>query len=142
MLDESGRAAWVREEMDVLTNPETYITRPADAWERIRTRSTDGAFLAVVRELAAWREIQAQRRNVPRNYIAKDETLLEMASSQPSSTDELKHVRGLPKWAADGPAARNCWRSLPAPAPCPKASTRSGNSQSPCRAVWGRWLSC
>lgn len=105
MLEESGRAAWVREEMDVLADPETYITRPNEAWERIRTRSTDGAFLAVVRELAAWREVQAQKRNVPRNYIAKDETLLEMASSQPSSAGELKHVRGLPKWAADGAGA-------------------------------------
>lgn len=102
MLADSGRAAWVREEMDVLANPETYFTRPEEAWERIRTRSTDGAFLVMVRELAGWREIQAQKRNVPRNYIAKDETLLEMASSQPSNTDELKRVRGLPKWAADG----------------------------------------
>ena len=102
LLEDSGREEWLDEEMATLNAPETYESRPEAAWERIRTRSLDRRFLGLVRELAAWRERQAQSRNVPRTFISKDETLLEMASSQPRSAEDLKRVRGLPKWATEG----------------------------------------
>lgn len=102
LLEDSGREEWLDEEMATLNAPETYENRPEAAWERIRTRSLDRRFLGLVRELAAWRERQAQSRNVPRTFISKDETLLEMASSQPRNAEDLKRVRGLPKWATEG----------------------------------------
>ncbi|MEN2975943.1 ribonuclease D [Tistrella bauzanensis] len=102
LLEDSGREEWLDEEMATLNAAETYETKPDVAWERIRTRSLDRRFLGLVRELGAWRERQAQSRNVPRTFITKDETLLEMASSQPKTLDDLKRVRGLPKWAAEG----------------------------------------
>ena len=74
-LDKSGRRPWVEEELAVLTDPETYIVRPEEAWHRVKTRTNSGRFLAVVRELAAFRERYAQDRDIPRNRVFKDNSL-------------------------------------------------------------------
>ncbi|SDE24418.1 ribonuclease D [Paracoccus isoporae] len=92
-LDRSGRAAWVAEEAAVLVDPETYITRPAEAWQRVRTRSNSPRFMAIVRKLAEFREEYAQSRNVPRARVFKDDALVELASTKPQSEAELGKSR-------------------------------------------------
>ncbi len=92
-IRKSGRQPWVEEELSLLTDPETYITRPAEAWERIKTRSGSPRFLAVVRELARFREEYAQSHNIPRSRVMKDDALLEIASSRPTTAEELGRSR-------------------------------------------------
>ncbi len=104
-LEETGRGQWVAEEMEILTNPETYITRPEDAWKRIKTRNGSGRFLAVVRELAHFRETYAQTRNIPRNRVFKDDALVELASTRPTSLQELGRSRLLLRDARRGEIA-------------------------------------
>ncbi|PJF10462.1 ribonuclease D [Pseudorhodobacter sp. MZDSW-24AT] len=92
-LAKNGRAHWVGEELAVLTNPETYTTTPEEAWLRIKTRTTSGRFLAVVKELARFREDYAQKHNVPRSRVMKDDALLELASTRPTTVEELGRSR-------------------------------------------------
>ena len=82
-LEKTGRHKWVEEELEVLTNPDTYITAPRDAWKRVKTRTNSGRFLGIVRELAAFREAYAQERNVPRSRVYKDDAMVELASNKP-----------------------------------------------------------
>lgn len=92
-LEASGRKPWVEEELRVLTDPATYTVTPEDAWQRVKTRSSSGRFLAVVKELARFREDYAQRQNVPRSRVLKDDALLELASTRPTTHDELGRSR-------------------------------------------------
>lgn len=92
-LEESGRASWVTEETAVLVDPETYIIRPEDAWQRVRLRSSSPRFVAVVRKLAEFREQYAQSHNVPRSRVFKDDALVELASVKPQSDAELGKSR-------------------------------------------------
>jgi ribonuclease D len=92
-IAKSGREAWVDEELAVLTDPATYTVTPEDAWTRIKTRTTSGRFLAVVKELARFREAYAQAQNIPRSRVMKDDALLELASSKPANHDELGRSR-------------------------------------------------
>ncbi|MEK9754211.1 MAG: ribonuclease D [Rhodospirillaceae bacterium] len=102
-LDREGRRDWIEEEMAVLADPATYIPDPMHAYERIKTRGGNGRFLAVLRELAAWRELEARRRDVPRNRVLRDETLAEIAHHTPKTADALAKSRGLGAKAAHGP---------------------------------------
>jgi ribonuclease D len=104
-LRKTGRTAWVEEELAVLTDPETYVTRPDEAWTRIRTRSSSPRFLAVVRELARFREDHAQKKNVPRSRVYKDDALLELASTRPTTPEELGRSRLLLREARRGEIA-------------------------------------
>jgi ribonuclease D len=92
-LAQNGRAPWVAEELAILTDPATYTTHPDDAWERIKTRSSSARFLAVVRELARFRETYAQTNNVPRSRVMKDDALLELASTRPLTPEDLGKSR-------------------------------------------------
>lgn len=94
-LEKTGRTAWLDEEMSVLSNPETYRLEPELAWRRLKTRSNDRRYLAVVRALAAWREAEAQHRDVPRNRVLRDEQLFDIAAHRPPTTEELARTRGL-----------------------------------------------
>jgi len=89
----TGRQKWVEEELAVLTEPATYRVEPEEAWQRVKTRTNSGKFLAVVRELARFREIHAQAQNIPRSRIYKDDALLELASTKPSNYEELGRSR-------------------------------------------------
>ena len=104
-LAKSGRAAWVEEEMAVLTDPVTYRVEPSEAWLRIKTRTNSGRFLSVVRELARFRETYAQSRNVPRNRVMKDDALLELASTKPATSQDLGRSRLLLREARRGEIA-------------------------------------
>lgn len=92
-LEKNGRARWVQEELSILTDPATYTVHPEEAWLRIKTRTTSGRFLAVVKELARFREDYAQSNNVPRSRVMKDDALLELASTRPQSMEELGRSR-------------------------------------------------
>ncbi|HVI49967.1 MAG TPA: ribonuclease D [Candidatus Sulfotelmatobacter sp.] len=101
-LDRDGRAGWLVEEMALLTDPHTYLVEPAEAWRRLKPRSSSAKFLMVLKELAAWRESEAQERDLPRQRIIRDESLMEIAAHAPTTTDELARTRGLSKGAAEG----------------------------------------
>lgn len=92
-LVENGRSGWIEEELNVLTDPGTYIVEPDEAWRRVKTRSSSGRFLAILRELARFREIQAQERNIPRNRVLKDDALCELASTHPTTEEEIGRSR-------------------------------------------------
>lgn len=96
-LEKTERASWLREEMAVLTDPAIYRADPDQAWQRVRSRSDNARYLAVLKELAAWREREAQARNVPRGRILRDEVLASIASNEPKAGADLDHMRGLPK---------------------------------------------
>ena len=105
-LARAGRAKWVEEEEATLKDPATYQMDPADAWRRLKPRSGNKRFLAVLAGVAAWREREAQTRDVPRNRILRDETLLEIAAHPPLDAEQLEHVRGLPNGYAQSRAGR------------------------------------
>ncbi|MFQ5958666.1 MAG: ribonuclease D [Alphaproteobacteria bacterium] len=105
-LEKSGRAAWVAEEMAALTDSRQYEMHPEEAWRRIKTRTTDRRVLAILREVAAWREHEAQKRDLPRNRIVRDEALLEIAARAPTSVKELSRTRGLSRGIAEGAMGR------------------------------------
>jgi ribonuclease D len=92
-LKKNGRADWVGEELALLVDPATYTVLPDDAWMRIKTRTTSGRFLAVVKALARFRETYAQGQNVPRSRVMKDDALLELASTRPTTVEELGRSR-------------------------------------------------
>ncbi|APX88457.1 ribonuclease D [Brevirhabdus pacifica] len=104
-LAKTGRTQWVEEELAVLTDPATYIVDPEHAWQRVKTRTTSGKFLAAVRELARFREIYAQGNNVPRNRVFKDDALIELASTKPANVQDLSRSRLLLREARRGEIA-------------------------------------
>ena len=105
-LQKSGRKKWVAEEMAVLNDPDTYVTEPDEAWKRVKTRTTSGRFLAIVRELARFRESYAQDRNIPRNRVFKDDALVELASTKPQNEQDLGRSRLLLREARKGDIAK------------------------------------
>ena len=94
-LDRSERASWLNEEMAVLTDPATYELHPEQAWKRLKMRIKTPKSLAVLMELAAWREREAQSQDVPRARILKDEALYDIASQAPRTPEDLGSLRTL-----------------------------------------------
>jgi ribonuclease D len=92
-LKETGRGHWVAEEMAILTAPTTYFTEPSEAWRRVKARSHNSKYLAIVQALAQWRETTAQTRDVPRSRVIKDDALLEIATARPRNADDLGKLR-------------------------------------------------
>ena len=105
-LAKNKRAHWVEEELQTLTNPETYITRPEEAWKRVKTRTNSARMLGIVRALAEFREAHAQSNNIPRNRVFKDDALIELASTKPQSFDDLQRSRLLLREARKGDIAK------------------------------------
>ena len=104
-LEKSGRKKWVAEEMAVLNDPATYRADPDEAWRRVKTRTNSGRFLAIVRELARFRETYARDRNIPRSRVYKDDALIELASTKPQSEQDLGRSRLLLREARRGDIA-------------------------------------
>jgi len=96
-LARSGRASWVREEIAALQDPALYRLDPEEAWKRLKVRSYSKRFLTVLAAVAAWREREAQARNVPRNRILRDEALTEIASHPPENAEHLERIRAVPR---------------------------------------------
>ena len=132
-LKKRGRSDWVSEEMEVLTSPKTYDFHPERAWERLKTRVRKPKELAVLMEVAAWREQEAQSRDVPRSRVMKDDAVGDIATHAPTSLERLASLRSLPKgfdrskWGSDIVAAvqRGLARD---PASLPKIEKPRGNS--------------
>lgn len=102
MLDARGRNNWAEQEMAILENPRTYENPPEDAWKRIKIKTDKPHVLAILKEIAAWREREAQRRDIPRNRIVRDEVLADIAIHPPKDQAELKRIRNLPGDLAHG----------------------------------------
>lgn len=94
-LDATGRTSWLTEEMADLTHPETYETRPEDAWKRLKMRTKNRKAFGVLIELAAWRERMAQAQNVPRSRVLRDEALYDIANQMPTTAEQLGGLRTL-----------------------------------------------
>ncbi len=132
-LKKRGRSEWVSEEMDVLTSPSTYDFHPERAWERLKTRVRKPKELAVLMEVAAWREQEAQTRDVPRSRVLKDDAIGDIATHAPTSLERLAGLRSLPKgfdkskWGQDIVAAvkRGIARD---PSTLPKLDKPRGNN--------------
>jgi ribonuclease D len=96
-LEKSGRLSWLGDEMKVLTSPDTYEQHPERAWERYKTRARKPRDLAVLMDLAAWRESEAQARDVPRSRVLKDDALIEIALAAPRNAEALANLRAFPR---------------------------------------------
>ncbi len=96
-LAKNDRVSWLDEEMAILTSPETYRQHPDRAWERLRTRIRKPRDLAVLIEVATWREREAQSRDVPRSRVLKDEAIGEIALAAPRTPEELGRLRTIPQ---------------------------------------------
>jgi ribonuclease D len=101
-LHKTGREHWLEEEMAVLTDPATYQGDPENAWMRLKVRTNKPRFMAVLKELAAWREREAQRRDLPRSRVLRDEAMLEIAAHAPNTIDDLARTRGMGRGFAEG----------------------------------------
>ena len=101
-LEQDGRLDWVGEEMAALADPATYRADPEEMWQRLRPRSSNRRFLGMLRALAAWREREAQRVNIPRQRLLKDEMLLEIAATAPETPEALARARGVTRGFAEG----------------------------------------
>jgi len=88
----AGRLEWVEEEARYLLDPALYVTRPEDAWQRLKVRSREPRFIALVQHLAAWRERKAQARDLPRNRVIRDDLLLELAAQRPRDQEALRRL--------------------------------------------------
>ncbi len=128
-LGANGRRQWLEEEMGVLTHNGTYEADPQRAWLRIKSKSTKPRFLAVLREVAAWRERQAQEKDLPRGRVLRDDALVEIAHHTPKSVDDLTRTRGLGRRLAEGDGGRGLLDAVEAglampEEDCPKPSVK------------------
>ena len=89
-VEQAGRTGWVVEELEALLDPKLYAQPPEEAWRRLKLRSRDARFIAIIQALAAWREREAQRRDLPRARVVRDDLLLEVAANRPQSIEELR----------------------------------------------------
>ena len=100
-LHKTGRASWVAEEVAALQDPALYRIEPENAWKRLKPRTTNKRFLAMLAAIAAWREREAQARDIPRGRVLKDEAISEIAAHPPESGEALEKVRAVPKGFAN-----------------------------------------
>ena len=96
-LEDAGRLSWLADENAILCSPSTYEQHPENAWERFRNRVRKPRDLAVLMEVAAWREQEAQDRDVPRSRILKDDVLMEIVSAAPRTAEALGELRAVPR---------------------------------------------
>ncbi len=128
-LEQDNRLSWVAEEMAIRNNPATYRGDPETAWERLRPRTTNRRLLYILKEVAAWREREAQRVNIPRQRLIKDEALLEIAATAPANADALTRVRGVTRGFAEGRSGAALLDVLAAARRGPDADVPSGPQQ-------------
>lgn len=105
-LQENGRLHWMDEETTILTSPQTYQVDPYAVWQKIKHRSHSTKYLTILRELCAWRELRAQKKNTPRQSLLKDECLLNIAAVCPTCVEDFEHIRNLRKDIAKGRLAQ------------------------------------
>jgi ribonuclease D len=128
-LEKDGRAGWVAEEMAALADPATYRPDPETIWERLRPRTTNRRMLGALRAAAAWREREAQRINIPRQRLIRDESLLELAATAPTSAEALGRIRGISRGFAEGPTGQGLLAALAEAAALPDDALPDGKGQ-------------
>lgn len=101
-LAKTGRTEWVFQEEEILNDPATYENNPFEVWKRIKVRGPKPKTLQILKHLAAWRELKAQNKNIPKSWVLKDETLVDMAHQAPTSPEQLKKIRGISEETANG----------------------------------------
>lgn len=106
-LKEQKREKWLKQEMDILTNPATYDIPLDTVWKRIKIRSDKPEVIAVLRDLAIWREETARSKNLPRNRVIKDEALADIAMYMPKAVESLSRIRNVPKDMTSGAKAKH-----------------------------------
>jgi ribonuclease D len=111
-LDKTGRLSWIAEEMAVLNDPAIYRADPEQAWRRLKPRGASPRLLGTLKEVAAWRERTAQRIDIPRQRLLRDEQLLEIASHAPKTTEDLAMTRGLGRGFAEGWQGRELMEAI------------------------------
>jgi ribonuclease D len=111
-LDKTGRLSWIAEEMAVLNDPAIYRADPEQAWRRLKPRGASPRLLGTLKEVAAWRERTAQRIDIPRQRLLRDEQLLEIASHAPKTTEDLAMTRGLGRGFAEGWQGREIMEAI------------------------------
>jgi len=111
-LERENRVSWVEEETAMLREPELYFVDPAEAWKRLKVRTNKPRFLGILMALAEWRELQAQERDLPRNRVAKDETLFEIAAHPPKDVAGLDRIRSIPKGFSRSRAGKTLMEAL------------------------------
>ena len=111
-LEKQGRTSWLKQEMDILTNPTTYDAPLDEVYKRIKIRSDKPEVLAILRDLAIWREERAREKNVPKNRIMKDEALADIAVYMPKDEGGLSRIRNVPKDMTSGGRAKNLLRII------------------------------
>ena len=121
-LQADGRLDWVAEEMAVLAQPATYRADPETLWERLRPRGGNRRMLGLLRAAAAWREREAQRVNIPRGRLLKDETLLEIAALAPDTPEALARARGVTRGFAEGKSGLSLLAALAEAAALPEGA--------------------
>ena len=113
-LEKTGRAAWVAEEVAALQDPGLYRQDPAQAWRRLKPRTGNKRFLAMLAALAAWREREAQARDIPRGRVLKDEALTEIAAHPPETPEALERIRAVPKGFANSRLGKGLMEAIAA----------------------------
>ena len=93
-LEDTKRESWLDEEMEILTTDSTYQVNPEEVWKKLKPRGSSRRFLGIIKELAKWRELTAQKQNKPKTFTLKDQVLMEIAAVSPTTIHELKAVRG------------------------------------------------
>ena len=109
-LEKNGRINWLNEEFQNILNPKTYDTPLDQIWKRLKIKNGRPKFLILVRELCAFREKEAQNRNIPRNRVIRDDILLDIAARSPRSSVDLAKVRSLSAQFAEGRLGKNILR--------------------------------
>jgi ribonuclease D len=134
-LEKNGRMSWLTEEMTILTSPETYQADPNNAWRRLAGRLRKPKEVAVLMEVAAWREREAQSRDVPRGRILKDDALIDIATSVPRSVEALGRLRSIPNGFERSRTGADILEAVergvsrdPATVPMPERSRGRGNT--------------
>lgn len=118
-LRKTGRGDWLDIEMEKLADPDNYRTDPVGAWKKIRAAGRNPAMLGRLKALAAWREVEAQDKNIPRGRIARDETLADLAGHPPKQQADLAKVRGLSSGWKDNEIGKRLMAALASAQPLP-----------------------
>lgn len=131
MLDKSGRDGWLAEEMAILADPATYQLDPEDAWQRIKMRGGNPRMRAIVRELATWREMEAQSKDIPRNRVMKDDAILDIATNAPKNAAELEGLRSIGRGFAASRQGQGVLQAVAKALALPKDQLPKGEPRGP-----------
>ena len=128
-LMKTDRGMWLNAEMEKLADPENYAIEPDKAWKRIRAQGRNAQVLGRLKAVAAWREGEAQHKNIPRGRIMRDETLADIASHPPKKQDDLAKVRGLSNAWKDNEIGNRLMDVLENAEPLPDSEMPARNSR-------------